>query len=520
VTTLSQSQGVRPTAGSSVPKWWTRSSSAALAAIVVANVLLDFSAPVVHGTALTGLVIGQLLAQLFLMGLWLALGGLHFIVRFAVVTLVTLAGVLAAFSGELDISDELREFVVIGGMIVTGTYAIVVPLRWLLGWRIDFDRAYHATPSYGSMQIGLIHVLGMTTAAALPLGLLHFFPESTNGETKLIPFTFGATGLFGSFPVAMLVMAARRQRAWGLIAMAVLPSASYVESVTIDEAIGDGRALMWFANAGIAVTILFNLGVLRLVGLRLFSVKDPESPAKETGGNGMDVANLRRWAPLRVRPAFLIGFVICVGMAAFRPRLCSQIEAWFERERGGIPRLSILGLEPIPSGSSAVVPPPPTEDKVVAALFSSATESDAESHYIITVTMNQGDPNGSVEKGTIKVLAAPRVSVVENQEAISILGGKTKIGEQDVSFGQYLKVRVTRKVKGVVAVTGVIEVSAIGTPVQDVLEREARSIYFARTVKLAETNRLRTANWAQGRVWLELRVDEVEPTAPAEIAKE
>jgi hypothetical protein len=136
------------------------------------------------------------------------------------------------------------------------------------------------------------------------------------------------------------------------------------------------------------------------------------------------------------------------------------------------------------------------------------------------VTMNQGDPNGSVEKGTIKVLAAPRVSVAENQEAISILGGKTKIGEQDVSFGQYLKVRVTRKGKGAVTVSGVIEVSAIGTPVQDALEREARSIYFERTVKLAETNRLRTANWAQGRVWLELRVDEVEPTAPAETAKE
>lgn len=519
MTTLSQNQEVRPTAGSSVPKWWTRSSSAALAAIVVANILLDFSAvPVMDGTAMTGLVIGHLLAQLFLMGLWLALGGLHFIIRFAVVTLVTLAGVLAAFSGELErSSSELWEIVVIGGMIVTGTNTIVVPFRWLLGWRIDFDRAYHATPSYGSMQIGLIHVLGMTTAVALPFGLFHFFPESTNGETKLIPLTFGATGLLGSFPVAMLVMAARRQWVWGLIAVVVLPSASYVESVTIGETIGDGRALMWFANAGIAVTILFNLGVLRLVGLRLFSVKAPEPPATETG---MDVANPRRWTPLRVRPAFLIAFVICVGMVAFRPRLCSQIEAWFERERGGIPSLSILGSAPITSGSASAVPPPSTEGKVVAALFSPATESDAESHYIVRVTMNQGDPNGSVEKGTIKVLADPRVIVVENQEAISNLGGKTKIGDQDVSYGQYLRVRAIRMGKDAVAVTGVIEVSAIGTPVQNVLEREARSIYFARTVKLAETNRLRTANWAQGRVWLELRVDEVEPMAPAEVAKE
>ena len=152
-------------------KWWTKRYSAVLAIIVVSNILLDRVAfRLMDGEALTGFMIGHLLAQLFLMGLWLAFGGLHFMIRFAVVAIITPSRRCVTYSGmNPSLSSSAMQALVVGaGMIVLGTQAIVIPMRWLLGWRFDFDRAYHATPNYGKMQLGLIHILGLMTSTALP----------------------------------------------------------------------------------------------------------------------------------------------------------------------------------------------------------------------------------------------------------------------------------------------------------------------------------------------------------------
>ncbi|HEV3022406.1 MAG TPA: hypothetical protein VGX76_08055 [Pirellulales bacterium] len=265
------------------PKWWTKEYTLLLAVLAVANVASDWLAfrSLESGQIVVELVTGYCLAQLFLMSFWLALGGLHFAARFVVVTLLTGAGTLAAYSGITSSqNDTLWILAGLGGTIMFGIQAILLPLRWLLGWRADFDRAYHRNTSYGSMQLGLIHLLALTTACAMPFAAIQFFSGQTSTEWGLYSLILGALVLLVSFPVALLVTTARRQWAWGIIAAGVFASSSFVKSV-IDIPWG-----VW-VNVAMTATVFLNLGALRLVGLRLFSVKQPA-----TFGADPDLAQL------------------------------------------------------------------------------------------------------------------------------------------------------------------------------------------------------------------------------------
>jgi hypothetical protein len=253
------------------PKWWTKEYTVFLALLAVANVGSDWlafrlleSRPIV-----VELVTGYCLAQLFLMSFWLALGGLHFVARFIVVTLLTGAGTLAAYQGNSNPGDDTMWIMAgLSGTIMFGIHAILLPLRWLLGWRTDFDRAYHRNTSYGSMQLGLIHLLALTAACAMPFAVVQLFAGQSTTEWGLYTLILGALVLLVSFPVALLVTTTKRQWAWGIIAAGVFASSSFVKSV-IDIPWG-----VW-VNVAMTGTIFLNLGALRLVGLRLFSVKQP-----------------------------------------------------------------------------------------------------------------------------------------------------------------------------------------------------------------------------------------------------
>jgi hypothetical protein len=263
-----------PMTATPAPTWWTKDYTLVLGLVVVGNIVADFFADRVIDVnrAWLGPVVGCQLAQTFLMGFWLAFGGLHVLTRFALVAFITLAGTCATNFGLDDQNplETLRALVVLGGTIVLGTHAVLMPMRWLFGWRVDFDRAYRARPSDRTGQFRLIHLLALTTAWALPFAIARLVPSDK--DFGLMMPTFAAMGLVGSFPVAMVLLATRRQWLWALVAVGIIPLASIAESLTMVS--GEDWLSMALVNVAIAMTLTIDLGILRLAGLRLFSVND------------------------------------------------------------------------------------------------------------------------------------------------------------------------------------------------------------------------------------------------------
>jgi hypothetical protein len=224
------------------PKWWTKSYSLVLGLIVAGNLFADFFVFRVIDVNRTwvGPVIGYLLAQTFLMGFWLAMGGLQVLPRFAIVAVVVVAG---AFATNLSLRNGDRETLVVllsfGGTIVLGTHAVLLPLRWLLGWRVDFDQAYHARSLDRSLQIRLIHLLALTTAWALPFAISRLMPAEP--DWPVFSLALGITGVVGSFPVAMVLLSTHRQWLWGIATIGIFGLASLAESVTRGGQAGQRR---------------------------------------------------------------------------------------------------------------------------------------------------------------------------------------------------------------------------------------------------------------------------------------
>src|SRR5215469_1956208 len=80
-----------------VGDWRRQDHTIFLAVLVIVNVCLDLVALRPGGSQVVGIVwAGALLAQTFLMGLWMAFGGLHVLLRAFLVASITAGGALAA----------------------------------------------------------------------------------------------------------------------------------------------------------------------------------------------------------------------------------------------------------------------------------------------------------------------------------------------------------------------------------------------------------------------------------------
>jgi hypothetical protein len=263
------------------PDWRRQRHTWFLASLVAANVVFDGLAVgrVFNGatSSATTVFIGMLLAQVFLMGLWMALGGLHPAARIGVVVATTLAGTAAFWLGLGRHVGELWNLLTYSGMIVLATHALLLPLRALLGWRIDFDPAYHARSTDKSMQLRLMHLIAFTTACALPFALARFHDDF---DVVLQVFAFGGIGLAAAAPVAWVVVAARRSLRFWIPAGGMLLFSLIVDFWALAELFSPNSQDALFVYLGAAATVLANLGVLRFFfGLRLFSVLGPAGPS-------------------------------------------------------------------------------------------------------------------------------------------------------------------------------------------------------------------------------------------------
>jgi hypothetical protein len=229
--------------------------------------------------------LGLLLGQGFLLSVWLALGGLSNVARFVCVLVVTLAGALAV-SDQSPVNPSFSSWVeqasqvfIVSFFMVMLFHGLLLPLRWLLGWRLDFDPAYHKRQAGGRLQVGVVHFLGWTTFLAIPCGILRLMPPDDIGEIVFICLSVSAMTL----PVAaMLVLAvvAKRTWRWSLVAALVFVAVWGIESVLPSMVFAEH--FLQF-NLGIAAAVLGNLLALRLFGLKLFSVIEARVAANESG---------------------------------------------------------------------------------------------------------------------------------------------------------------------------------------------------------------------------------------------
>jgi hypothetical protein len=119
------------------------------------------------------------LGQLVLLAAWCAWGTgsavFRWLLAVASLAAVTLLGSYFATRSLGRYSDAFFDLAVFGSILLAGWYAILLPLRWLLGWRLTFDEEPRGQRRG---QFRLKHWLAWTTALGLPLAAARLqFPD-------------------------------------------------------------------------------------------------------------------------------------------------------------------------------------------------------------------------------------------------------------------------------------------------------------------------------------------------------
>ena len=263
---------------SRTPLWFWRLHSWWFVGQVVANIVAAwFIIRLVSEMDWAELGLGLLLGQGFLLSVWLALGGLPNVARFLSVLLVTLAGALAVSDQRWTIVnweawlEQATQIFIVCFFMVLLFHGLLLPLRWLLGWRLDFDPTYHARERTGRLQVGLVHFLGWTTFLAIPCGIIRLMPSKEVAGTGLVCLSISAMTLPVAATCALALVGRRRWR-WSLLAVAVF-GITWTAEVFLPRLVFDENFLQF--NLGIVAAVAGNLLVLRLLGLKLFSVMQP-----------------------------------------------------------------------------------------------------------------------------------------------------------------------------------------------------------------------------------------------------
>lgn len=281
--------------------WWRRGHSYSLPVVITAQIAACWLAIKVAESGswrspaseiLTAAMIGFLIAQCFLLGAWAALGGLPTVVRWLTVGLVYVVGatVIAQplFDGNWESFLEVApEFILLGGILMTIFAAILLPLRRLAAWRIDFDAVYHSRTNGPRGQLAMMDFAAMFCAVALPLSLIRVLMETSPEDGAGILLFMGLFALLvvvAAAPAGFAVLARRRIAFWWLAAAAWIVAlawgqsllARYVPDFDLFDTSAGIAGLRWGMLAfygGIAGAVTVPLFSLRLCGLKLITLE-------------------------------------------------------------------------------------------------------------------------------------------------------------------------------------------------------------------------------------------------------
>lgn len=256
------------------PQWWKRLHSWLFGGQVLGNLVLFWWCweSLDNWRFNEMILLGSSLGQLFLLGMWLALGGLHYAARYCLVAGVFLLGVLST-------RDQVLEMpMVLAAMVLLLVNAALLPLRGLLGWRVNFDPAYHAAAASASMQIRIRDVLVWTAVCAFPFAVGKLDLEDDGGDVYFAAAFITTLALAVAAPAALAVV--NRRRPW----LFLLAAASWI-AIVIGVEVGLGATfaqsgvnhrVVAFFNGGMLAAVAGNLLVMRLFGLHLFRVQHAE----------------------------------------------------------------------------------------------------------------------------------------------------------------------------------------------------------------------------------------------------
>jgi hypothetical protein len=284
--------------------WWRRGHSYAFAALVVLEILaLWLGARLVLLAAnvwmsniwielISAAGAALLLGQVFLLGLWAALGGLATIPRWSLVGVAAGAGVISLllgvrFADDTSFTDSAPVITFIAWSLVYSIAALLVPLRRLAGWRVDFDPAYHPPGKVRRGQMHLMDFVAMSCAVALPLTFCRMLMEFQPEDTTAVPIFLGVAALVVTFacgPAAYAALATRRLWLWGPAAcgwtLVLIYGLSMLAMIDPDLVVFGGAGTVLGMNVGLAVcvagmtvSVAGPLLVLRRFGLRLLRVE-------------------------------------------------------------------------------------------------------------------------------------------------------------------------------------------------------------------------------------------------------
>jgi hypothetical protein len=294
-------QAETASATASGPAWWRRGHSYAFIVMITLEIAATWSVVrlaesfVLYFSGCEHVVaaatIGFVFAQCFLLGLWAALGGLSTVPRWLIAGLVSTLGGLAIASQI--VSGQWLEFLyqgpimgLLAGLTAAGFAVVLIPLRRLAGWRIDFDAAYHPSTGRRRGQLEMMDFAGLFCAVALPLTLGRSLVELMGEEAAdlgvIVPI-IGAIVLTTAGPVAYATLA--RKRIWLCISVCCgwLVVLGIGQSILMarfpDLDIFDSRSGAWGASGsvialqcGVAVSVALPLAILRCWGLKLLVV--------------------------------------------------------------------------------------------------------------------------------------------------------------------------------------------------------------------------------------------------------
>jgi len=293
-----------------LPAVWRRKDGYLLAATIVLEISLTTAlmrlTDYLRGEWVSNVMMGALFGQCFLLGLWGALGGLRAVPRWLLIGATWIAGTLALeiateapYRWEagldlpqllwqklvVDVLGNLFEVLVFGGLIISGFACLLLPLRRLAGWRIDFDPAYYRSATGRTGQAGLMDIAALMCACALPMSLIRLVMNSEeveSGEILMLPVMIAA--IAPTAAAAAWAVLARRRVSWWLAAAALWTIAmSWFHSLGAQwtDALDffNGSQRYWglcpqvlLLHASIAGVVVVTLGGLRLCGLSLIVV--------------------------------------------------------------------------------------------------------------------------------------------------------------------------------------------------------------------------------------------------------
>jgi hypothetical protein len=293
---LEQVVGQRPVA---FPAWWRQRHTYALGGITVLQIAGGRAAmhwiDAMPTSAWAGeAIIGTLLAQCFLLGLWGALGGLSTLPRWGTVGLIHTLGVMAMSLGLTGPWDgawpQALVLCILGTMLVLAFAASLLPLRGLAGWRVDFDQVYCQGVRGRRGQISFMDYAGYSVgvAATLAAARLAIQADLLSADDMVTVIGLVVAVLLLAAPLTWLLIVSR----WlslAVLCVAVWPlmlaaGHSWL-ALTADgiDFLGGGSGYAWCGVRphltgfyyGAALLLASTLLPLRLFGLKLIVMPQP-----------------------------------------------------------------------------------------------------------------------------------------------------------------------------------------------------------------------------------------------------